>query len=103
MRRRRAPSGDAANPALTSMDADARTMSEPQRPTDGRPILSVVAPLYNEHENVEALYRRASAALDAIGLAYELLLVDDGSRDATPEMIEDLRRRFTGGGTSRPR
>jgi dolichol-phosphate mannosyltransferase len=53
----------------------------------------VVAPLYNEHENVEALYRRASAALDAIGLGYELLLVDDGSRDATPEMIEDLRRR----------
>jgi len=68
-------------------------MSDPPRPTDDRPILSVVAPLYNEHENVEALYRRTSSALESIGLSYELLLVDDGSRDATPEMIDDLRRR----------
>ncbi|MDR3621598.1 MAG: glycosyltransferase family 2 protein [Paludisphaera borealis] len=68
-------------------------MSDPPRPTDARPTLSVVAPLYNEHENVDELYRRTSAALAAIGLDYEILLVDDGSRDATPDLIDDLRRR----------
>ncbi|APW59210.1 glycosyltransferase family 2 protein [Paludisphaera borealis] len=68
-------------------------MCDPPRPTDPRPTLSVVAPLYNEHENVDELYRRTSAALAAIGLDYEMLLVDDGSRDATPDLIDDLRRR----------
>jgi dolichol-phosphate mannosyltransferase len=68
-------------------------MSDPPRPTDDRPTLSVVAPLYNEHENVHEFHRRTSAALASIGLDYEILLVDDGSRDATPGLIDDLRRR----------
>jgi len=70
-------------------------MNDPPRPTptDDRPTLSVVAPLYNESANVAELYRRTTAALEALGLDYELLLVDDGSRDETPELIEELRRR----------
>jgi len=45
------------------------------------PELSIVIPLYNEAENVEPLYAELSAALDATGKSYEVIVVDDGSRD----------------------
>ncbi|WP_159872478.1 glycosyltransferase family 2 protein [Novosphingobium sp. 9U] len=45
--------------------------------------LSVVVPLYNEEDNVLLLYNAVSDALAPIGIDYELLLVDDGSHDAT--------------------
>jgi glycosyltransferase involved in cell wall biosynthesis len=45
------------------------------------PELSIVIPLYNEAENVEPLYAELSAALDATGRSYEVIVVDDGSRD----------------------
>jgi glycosyltransferase involved in cell wall biosynthesis len=47
------------------------------------PDLSVIVPLYNEEENVGPLYRAIIDALDPLGMAYEILFVDDGSRDAT--------------------
>jgi len=45
------------------------------------PELSIVIPLYNEAENIEPLYAELSAALDATGKSYEVIVVDDGSRD----------------------
>jgi dolichol-phosphate mannosyltransferase len=67
-------------------------MSDPPRSPDARPGLSVVAPLFDEAENVAELHRRVTAAAVAVGLDYEIVLVDDGSRDATPELIDELRR-----------
>jgi dolichol-phosphate mannosyltransferase len=52
--------------------------------------LSVVIPLYNEAENIAELHRRLSTAVEPLALPYELILVDDGSRDATPRLIDDL-------------
>jgi dolichol-phosphate mannosyltransferase len=49
-----------------------------------------VVPLYSEQENVKELHRRLSLALRAVDVPYELLLVDDGSRDQTPELIDEL-------------
>lgn len=49
--------------------------------------ISVVVPIYNEQENLPELRRRMSAALDGIGDSWELILVNDGSRDASAEMI----------------
>ncbi len=49
------------------------------------PTLSVVVPLFNEEENVPILQSELSAAL--AGLEYELIFVDDGSRDATAAKI----------------
>jgi glycosyltransferase involved in cell wall biosynthesis len=46
-----------------------------------KPELSVVIPLYNEAENIEPLYTELSAALGEIGRTYEVIVVDDGSRD----------------------
>ena len=54
------------------------------------PALSVVATLLNEAETVEELYRRTVAALEAAGRPFELIFVDDGSRDATFALLERL-------------
>ena len=55
--------------------------------------ISVVVPLYNEEETLGELYRRLDAVLRAMGDSYEMVLVDDGSRDATPRLIDDLAKK----------
>ncbi len=55
------------------------------------PHLSIIVPCYNEEANLIELVRRTRAALDRDGLAAEILLVDDGSRDRTRAVIESLQ------------
>ena len=50
--------------------------------------VSVVIPVYNEEANVPALAQKLHAALSAIGRSYEIILVDDGSRDASWERLK---------------
>ena len=45
------------------------------------PYLSIVVPIYNEQDNVEALYKSLVAHLDELSLPFELVVVDDGSTD----------------------
>jgi dolichol-phosphate mannosyltransferase len=52
--------------------------------------ISVIVPLLNEEENIYELYRRLSATLKDITGQYEILLVDDGSRDHTLQLIEKI-------------
>ena len=52
--------------------------------------LSIIVPLYNEEESVDALYEEVRAAADELGRDWELLLVDDGSRDGTPAKLRQL-------------
>jgi len=54
------------------------------------PQISVVVPLFDEEENLPELYRRLTAALDDLNTTYEIILVNDGSRDRTPEMLTDF-------------
>ena len=49
--------------------------------------LSVIAPIYNEEESIPHLLRQLHAALDGTGLRYELVLVDDGSRDKSWDVL----------------
>ncbi|HVQ29442.1 MAG TPA: glycosyltransferase family 2 protein [Vicinamibacteria bacterium] len=56
-------------------------------------FLSVVVPLYNEADNVADLHRELVASLEPLGRPFEILLVDDGSRDGTTEAILDLEAR----------
>jgi len=51
--------------------------------------ISVIVPVYNEVENVERLCAKLHAALARLGRAYELILVDDGSRDGTWEKLKE--------------
>lgn len=46
-------------------------------------LLSVVAPCYNEEAVLGVFFERLKAALDTCGVAYEIICVNDGSRDAT--------------------
>lgn len=52
--------------------------------------LSFVAPAHNEEGNVEALVEQVGAAGEATGLAFEFVLVDDGSTDLTTEKTRTL-------------
>jgi undecaprenyl-phosphate 4-deoxy-4-formamido-L-arabinose transferase len=58
------------------------------------PVVSVVIPIYNEEDVLEALFDRLYRALDDSGVPYEVVFVDDGSRDRSPELIrEQFNRR----------
>ena len=67
----------------------ATPLSEDAAPPD----LSVVVTVFNEEASVEELYRRTVAALDALGSPYEIVFVDDGSRDATFAHLERIHER----------
>jgi glycosyltransferase involved in cell wall biosynthesis len=52
--------------------------------------LSVVVPLFNEQESLAPLIERILSHVRPLGLSFELVLVDDGSRDRTPELLGQL-------------
>src|SRR4030095_14024197 len=53
--------------------------------------LSVIIPIYNEFENVDGLHGELDAALRGLCLTYELIFVDDGSRDGSFARLQALR------------
>lgn len=70
--------------------------TEPATPPPGAsapPDLSVVIPVYNEAAVLGALFARLYPALDALGLRYEVLFVNDGSRDDSGRLLADQFRR----------
>jgi len=59
----------------------------------GMPTFSVVAPVFNEEALVEEFCRRCVAALEPLGEPFELVLVNDGSRDRSPQLLRALHER----------
>jgi undecaprenyl-phosphate 4-deoxy-4-formamido-L-arabinose transferase len=53
------------------------------------PQLSVVVPVYNEEAGLTALFARLYPALDALGVPYEVIFVNDGSRDRSAALLKD--------------
>jgi glycosyltransferase involved in cell wall biosynthesis len=53
-------------------------------------LLSVVIPMYNEEENIQVLYDALKRVLDDSGKDYEILFVNDGCHDRTPEIMNQL-------------
>lgn len=51
---------------------------------------SIIAPIYNEIDNLPELYRRVKEVMDSSGEPWELILVDDGSTDGSTEKIREL-------------
>jgi len=53
------------------------------------PRLSVVIPVYNEEAGLQPLFDRLYPALDALGISYEAVFIDDGSRDRSAALLKD--------------
>jgi undecaprenyl-phosphate 4-deoxy-4-formamido-L-arabinose transferase len=59
-----------------------------------KPEISVVIPVYNEEAGLAQLFERLYPALDALATSYEVIFVNDGSRDRSPQILsEQFRRR----------
>jgi glycosyltransferase involved in cell wall biosynthesis len=63
---------------------------QPAEPSPGAVLAySVVVPVFNEQDNIAPLVARVEAVMDTLGASYEIVFVDDGSRDATPFALRD--------------
>lgn len=56
--------------------------------------ISVVVPLYNEEENIDALFRRLLAVLEALNTSYDVICVNDGSRDNTLKNLVEYHQLY---------
>jgi len=53
---------------------------------------SIVIPAYNEEPVIDEMYRRTTAAMQALGEPYEILFVDDGSHDRTLAIVKEIQQ-----------
>ena len=53
----------------------------------------MVIPVFNERDNLEPLYEQLNQSLDALGYSYEIVFVNDGSRDGSTRVLEQLAAR----------
>jgi glycosyltransferase involved in cell wall biosynthesis len=68
--------------------------SAPRREVEqGPPTFSVVAPVFNEEALVEEFCRRTTAALEPLDEPFEIVLVNDGSRDRSGQIMREIHRR----------
>jgi glycosyltransferase involved in cell wall biosynthesis len=70
-------------------------IGRPDREKDeGRPKVTIVLPCYNEQDHVLDEIERITAAMDASGYSYELLVIDDASTDTTLAILRDAMDEF---------
>jgi len=55
---------------------------------NSKPLISVIVPCYNEQDVLPQLFRRLTDAADSWGTAWEVICIDDGSRDLTWDILE---------------
>jgi glycosyltransferase involved in cell wall biosynthesis len=56
-----------------------------------KPTYTIIAPIYNEIDNIQVLYQRVSEVMDRTGEPWEFVMVDDGSSDGSTEAIQALQ------------
>ena len=56
------------------------------------PELSIVVPLYNEEDSLRPLYAAITHAVAPLGISFEIVFVDDGSKDATVRIADEIAR-----------
>ena len=66
--------------------------SEPNRPLRRGVDVSVVVPVFNEEASLRDLHRRLRAVLEPVAESWEVIYVDDGSTDASRDVLEELGR-----------
>lgn len=60
---------------------------------DSSPFFSIIVPAYNEAENLPLLYQEIAAAMAVKNRSFELIFVDDGSVDETPEALKIIQNK----------
>ena len=55
-----------------------------------KPVISIIAPIYNEVGNIPELYRRIREVMQKTGEPWELVMVDDGSIDGSTDLIREF-------------
>jgi len=58
-----------------------------------KPYISVVVPIYNEQDNLEALFSRLLAVMDGLGKPFEIVFTNDGSRDQSGAILKTFYER----------
>jgi glycosyltransferase involved in cell wall biosynthesis len=58
-----------------------------------KPVISIIAPVYNEEPIIDELYRRLVGVMDSTGDTWEIIMVNDGSRDGSAEKMRALAER----------
>ncbi|MBU4484607.1 glycosyltransferase family 2 protein [bacterium] len=62
--------------------------------TNNRPFeISIIAPFYNEEENLPQLYEEVTSVMHEMGVNYEIIFVDDGSVDKGPDLIKEWAKK----------
>jgi undecaprenyl-phosphate 4-deoxy-4-formamido-L-arabinose transferase len=61
-----------------------------------KPYVSIVIPVYNEQDNLQALFTRLTAVMDKLGKPYEIVFTNDGSRDRSGVMLEEFHKQRPG-------
>ncbi|OHD67177.1 MAG: glycosyl transferase [Spirochaetes bacterium RBG_16_49_21] len=61
-----------------------------KRKNPRRPYISVVLPVYNEEDNIRPQYEVIIKALDPLNVSYEVIFIDDGSIDSSPDILRDI-------------
>ena len=54
---------------------------------------SIIAPIYNEKDNIHELHRRITEVMASTRKTWELILVDDGSTDGSTDLIRELAKK----------
>ncbi len=63
-----------------------------QKKKSTAPYLSVVLPVYNEEGNIRIQYEEIIKALKPLNVSYEVIFIDDGSTDSSPEILRDIAK-----------
>ncbi len=82
------PSALGTNPAVSTSS----TISEGSG--DAAPAVSIIVPALNEADNIPLLIPQLAEALAAAELSYEVIIVDDASRDRTPDVCAELAKTY---------
>ena len=74
------------------MSIEIKETQQPTKQEADHPVYSIVAPVFNEEETLPHFYQRIVSVMEPLGEAFELVLVNDGSRDGSYTVMQKLHQ-----------